>query len=97
MAGACNRSTLTMVKRGDAIISTKEALSKGKTKRKGSGPFFLNVVLMLKSEQWNRELCVYALSTCSFVVKGDVVFGIDEALVKGKTGWIECRHMSLLL
>ena len=41
--------------------------------------------------EYERFLCI--LCACMSVVKGYVVFGADEALVKGKTGRVEFSEL----
>ena len=41
------------------------------------------------SDWWHHGLCVCALCVCISVVKTNMIFGIDEALEKGKTDRIE--------
>ena len=50
-------------------------------------------MLVLKSDQWEHELCVYALCMCMPVVKADVIFNRNKALANGKTGRIACSAL----
>ena len=75
------------------MLSAEEAPVYRKNRQTEAGAFFYNVVLMVKSDRWNHALCVCALCVCMSVVKADVLFGTDEALAKGKTGWIGCSAL----
>ena len=81
------------VVKGGVTFSAKEALSKRKIQVEGVWRILLDRCVDVEERLVEYERCLCILCACMSVVKGYVVFSADEALVKGKTGQIECSAL----
>ena len=81
------------VVKGGVIFSAKKAASKRKKQVEGVWRILLDRCVDVEERLVEYERCLCILCACMSVVKGYVVFSADEALVKGKTGQIECSAL----
>ena len=73
------------VVKGGVIFSAKKVASKRKKQVEGVWRILLDRCVDVEERLVEYERCLCILCACMSVVKGYVVFGADEAPVRGKT------------
>ena len=77
------------VVKGGVTFSAKEAPSKRKIQVEGVWRILLDCCVDVEEQLVEYARCLCILCACMSVVKGYVVFSVEEAPMKGKTGRVE--------
>ena len=91
--GVCDLCGLPARGEGRRDIWCKGSTIKSKKQVEGVWRILLERCADVEERLVEYERCVCTLCACMSVVKRDVVFGADEAPMKGKTGRIGCSAL----